>query len=236
MFVLFCPAASAFELRTLDDGTQVRWPAFPVSYQLAERSGDDTDRALRRSFTTWEHTGGVEVGFTPEPGGVAHPKVAADDVNVVWFVDDWPFHDEGVLALASVWADTSGAIVAFDVQIDGAVDWSTDGDPDAYDLQAAITHEVGHVLGIEHSPYEEATMFASQGLGDGWRQALAPDDEDAARFLYPGAPFGQGTKGERPSTHGLGSLLSGSGRCDHAPALGPAFLLVLPFLRRRRQP
>ena len=78
----------------------------------------------------------------------------------------------------------SGNLVGFDIRVNGTQLWATDGSDDAYDLQAAIVHEVGHALGIEHSEVEDATMFASIGHGGLTRRQTHDDDEDAALFLY----------------------------------------------------
>ena len=50
---------------------------------------------------------------------------------------------------------------------------------------AVISHEFGHTLGFGHSTDPGALMYAT--LGNGHNGALRSDDQNAARWLYPGS-------------------------------------------------
>ncbi|MGE0825456.1 MAG: matrixin family metalloprotease [Candidatus Binatia bacterium] len=50
------------------------------------------------------------------------------------------------------------------------------------------THELGHVLGLGHTPNPDATMFFLAHF-DGRGATLHPDDEAGVAFLYPAASF-----------------------------------------------
>ena len=52
------------------------------------------------------------------------------------------------------------------------------------DAQSIITHEVGHQLGLDHSPYQDATMYAAYLGGNGAR-SLSNDDIAGICSLYP---------------------------------------------------
>jgi hypothetical protein len=63
-----------------------------------------------------------------------------------------------------------------------------------FDLQSVATHEIGHLLGMDHSGLAEAVMFP---FGDttaaGERRSLSMDDLLGIAFLYPSSSFASST-------------------------------------------
>lgn len=53
-----------------------------------------------------------------------------------------------------------------------------------YDLQQTLTHELGHVLGLDHSTLPEATMYAAAQPGETQKQTLADDDRTGVCTAY----------------------------------------------------
>ena len=52
------------------------------------------------------------------------------------------------------------------------------------DLVSIVTHEVGHFIGIAHSPIPSAVMYYSYALGS-IKRTLTPDDIAAVCAIYP---------------------------------------------------
>ena len=99
-------------------------------------------------------------------------------------------------------------------------DWSDDGS--ATDVQATITHEIGHALGIDHSDIPDATMYF-EILGNAVHQrSLDDDDEKAVSHLYSDRVLGVPT------------VLT----CNSVSAAGATpwgLLALLTLIRRKRQ-
>jgi hypothetical protein len=170
----------------------LRWEAFPIEYVDAIADGN-----VDEAFDAWAGVEDTELVFVRRESH-AQPSAHPDRHNFIWMDEDWPY-DEDKIAVSDVWADEDGEIVAFDIHVNGQVSWATDGRPDAFDLQAALVHEIGHVLGLEHSEVPSAAMFPSIERGATWRRSLDQDDVEAVQELYglpqtqaPPAPPPQG--------------------------------------------
>ncbi|MEQ1507415.1 MAG: matrixin family metalloprotease [Myxococcota bacterium] len=226
LLLALATTAAAYTIDQTSDGDPVRWPEFPVSFAWVDGTldgVDDPESELRSSFATWT-LDGTPIGFRSEaPTG--RPSFDYDTVNYVWIQHDWPF-DPDLLALTNGWTDDDGNIVAFDIQINAERPFATDGRKDAFDFEATMTHEVGHVLGLEHTEIVDATMFPSLPIGTTARRALHEDDDAGARFLYPtGTDDGAGRT--------LGELVASCSVVGH-PGGWTLAALALAAVRRRR--
>jgi carboxypeptidase family protein/matrixin len=120
------------------------------------------------------------------------------DGNHVITIEDTPENRSvtgSLVAVTVLQYTASGAVMDTDIIINPAAAFSTDHSQGTYDLQAVITHELGHALGANHSGLISATMFASTfpfapfvSVAEATTQAtLSADDAAFVTEAYPSA-------------------------------------------------
>ncbi|XP_026440599.1 metalloendoproteinase 4-MMP-like [Papaver somniferum] len=70
--------------------------------------------------------------------------------------DGAPFVNKTVLAHAT--GPGSGAQIHFNAAFTWSVDFNSEKSEDAFDLESVAIHEIGHVLGLDHSSVQESVM------------------------------------------------------------------------------
>lgn len=183
--------AMAFEPMINEAGSDVRWARMPVTYAINPDNAPDelddvaTVDAIVAAFEAWAEVPAAELWFE-RLGNTASTTVENDSRNLVYWESDWEW-DPNIVALTSTWSTPQGTLLGFDIRINATAE--EDGTPrwteDNMDLQNAMTHEVGHAIGLDHSPDEfMATMFASTISGERTKRDLHWDDEEGVRYLY----------------------------------------------------
>jgi len=114
---------------------------------------------------------------------------AMQNVNTVRVVEDWPqpVMMRTEIALTTVTSNAfTGEILDADIELNADDNrFSVLGDGASVDLQAALTHEAGHALGLDHSDVLAATMFEAASPGSLALRTLDPDDEAGICAVYP---------------------------------------------------
>jgi hypothetical protein len=162
----------------------------PVRFWVDERFSPSEISAIRSAFTTWQSDPLSDVTFE-FMGTTRTPDCAVDDGRNVVVRSARPLADApstNALAIThrvvfegtSIYRDT-------DVVIDfsGRVPWATDGDPRAQDLQSLMTHEVGHILGLDHVTDPDQVMYPVYAPGRVDKRELRWGDLAAVADVYP---------------------------------------------------
>lgn len=72
-----------------------------------------------------------------------------------------------------------------DIYVNASKPWNVNGtSTTCYDVQNCITHEFGHVHGLGHSEYAEATMYDDADLGETKKRTLHSDDLRGYEDIY----------------------------------------------------
>lgn len=185
-------------------GQKLWWPTSCISY-AANRLGTqdldpaDTREIIKKTFLAWSDVpcpdGGMASMTFQELDPVSCKKSeynkGGPNVNVVLFQDDdWKYRGiDATLAKTSVtYNDETGEIYDADIEVNTANNTVTITDDPRkiqYDLQAILTHEAGHFIGIAHSADPGAVMYASYSPGSTTQRKLTPDDVKAVCAAYP---------------------------------------------------
>lgn len=245
---------------------------------FADMSRDEVAKSVAAAAHTWSPTevtcaDGVSHPFieivpSMMPDGALPPTPAYDGHNTLLFYTPqrpYPPSDVsgisiGVVALTSTWARADGHIVDADVRVnaaDGITFVNIDpgfmpgnGISSPMDLQNALTHELGHLLGLGHScwapfsdleqpiddqgvgvPYcdsapadvKQTVMFAMIDGGlETTKRHLSPDDVRAVCEIYPEAQDPHVCALDMPED-GCGCS---AGRKDEATPAGAALVLL----------
>lgn len=185
-------------------GEKLWWPTSCISYATNKLGTEIWDPAetraiIKKTFQAWSDVpcpDGKTASMTfqerePVSCKKSQYNKTSPNVNVVLFQDsDWKYRGiDGTLAKTSVtYNDETGEIYDADIEINSANNEITITDDPSeieYDLQAILTHEVGHFIGIAHSDKPDAVMYPTYNPGSTTQRKLTPDDVDAVCHIYP---------------------------------------------------
>ncbi len=180
---------------------------------VVENGGPSASTVLTNAFAAWhdaQYKGSsvTNIAFTFGSGSSSFPAAPTIDCqNVISFSDtdtgDFP---TGIIALTQIATVTSGespsqcgsnappacplevCIVDADIVFNPADTFAAASPAtNQFDLQSVATHEIGHLMGLDHSGIANAVMFPYGDTASiGVHQALWTDDLIGVSHLYPG--------------------------------------------------
>ena len=190
---------------------QIKWPKRTIEIAFSNslltpgtnvKAGSDVVGAARRALLRWSTITSLNFVVTWSSATSVSPAAAGDGINLVTIADTFEneeFNADSTTGRTRVFfSPESGAIAEADISInprprseEGAdLQFSTDGTPGTYDLEATFTHELGHLLGLDHSSVLASTMQSRQGFNGTFglpaltERTLSEDDRQRVRTLY----------------------------------------------------
>jgi matrixin/carboxypeptidase family protein len=190
---------------------KIRWPKKTIQVSLSTsllspganiKPDSDVEGAARRALARWSSLTNINFIVTWSTLSSISPADAGDGISLLTIAntpENEAFNSEAMTGRTRVFFDPdTGNIAEADISInprpkteDGTeLQFSTDGTAGTYDLEATFTHEIGHLLGLDHSAVLSSTMQSRQafngtfGLPALTERTLSEDDRQKVQSLY----------------------------------------------------
>jgi hypothetical protein len=199
--IFFCSALCFSYTRiTSSAGLTARWASMPIDYWTSKSgysriyNGSDVHQ-IREGFQKWQDVSTAAVSFNYR--GVAETDTAAiDGINLVTFNDSATPLGTSAIAVTMLVLEAGEqnavireADIVFSSSYTFRTYWQWQGG--YYDIQHIALHEIGHFLGLDHSPILAATM-APYGVYDNTDRNLKRDDIVGISEICPAGASGYG--------------------------------------------
>lgn len=183
-------------------GKPLYWASSCVGFSLQQDASEHIPMKYARpplvaSFVEWSDVpcpdgGTADIRFTEAEEAVcarAEYNLDGPNANIILFQDTkWRYKgvENNVAKTTVTFDEETGEILDADIEINHANNYFTISDTDVeFDLQSVVTHEVGHFIGLDHTPDFDATMFAGYDKGTIETRSLEEDDSGGLCAIYP---------------------------------------------------
>ena len=190
---------------------QIKWPKRTIEVSFSNsllspgsniKTSSDVVGAARRALARWSTMTNINFVTNWSSAVSVSPASGGDGISLITIADsveNETFNADSNTGRTRVFFDPeTGVIAEADVCInprprseEGAdLQFSTDGSPGTYDLEATFTHEIGHLLGLDHSAVLASTMQSRQAFNGTFgvpaltERTLSEDDRQRVRSLY----------------------------------------------------
>jgi len=152
--------------------------------------------AIQNAIAAWNEVGGTTAHMREVISSAQRNRTdwESNDLHMILFDEDNSsgFFPEGsaTVAVTPVWFYSSGRISDADVLFNGrGFEFTTSGEAGKFDVQDVATHELGHLMGLDHSGWAGASMYPYVDQDVTLHRSLSLDEVGGLRHAYPGGPF-----------------------------------------------
>lgn len=160
---LAVPASAGTKITYAIQGspTAVRWAqqSFPLKVQIDRRVASafpGAQQVVERAFQAWAAIPETDIAFDLQ---YADGLKSGNDSRNTVTISDTIFANQNAIALTTYTFDGQGRFTDADIQVDKSMFQSD------YNIQSTMQHEIGHMLGLDHSAVLTSIMYPYVGRG-----------------------------------------------------------------------
>ena len=187
-------ASASGYVRIVLNGKKLYWsgqPHWVLNNAGSDNIADESEKyAIKQAFQSWENVPGTSLNFFHD-GNTGSTNFGSHSTHLVMFDENgssgWFPPGSGIVAITPItYSTSSGRILDADILFNGR-DWTfaTDGRNGAFDVQDIATHEIGHFIGLDHSPVIGSSMWPYVSSGQWLHRGLADDDRAGVIAVKP---------------------------------------------------
>ena len=159
---------------------------------------DSETAAIRLAIEEWNAASGSNARLVEDTDAVARASTdwMSTATHIVMFDENdssgyFP-GSSGTVAVTPLLFQSNGRIVDADILFNGD-DWqfTTTGESGRFDVQDVVAHELGHLLGLDHSGWAGSTMYPFVDPQVFLHRSISDDEVRGMRDAYPSASFGE---------------------------------------------
>jgi len=152
--------------------------------------------AIQNAIAAWNEVGGTTAHMREIVSSVQRDRTdwESNDLHMILFDEDNSsgYFPEGsaTVAVTPIWFYSSGRISDADILFNGAgFEFTTSAEAGSFDVQDVATHELGHLLGLDHSGWAGASMYPYVDQSVILHRSLSLDEVGGLRHAYPSTSF-----------------------------------------------
>ena len=189
LFLIFPTSSFAYSIaKTTSGQTVYGLRDSSITFQSWSGFTQETRWAIDYASRQWNsRTGQTKLFHSPTQHGQANKLPAHDGKNLITKTSLAGTNLANKLMVTGTVTKLYGSkyqICEADIVINSDFPWRNNGSTAGFDVQNVMTHEFGHMLGLDHTNVAWATMIEGTNKGDTWKRTLEQDDLNGFNFLY----------------------------------------------------